>query len=112
MPTSRFVVVSAPIEEQLTASVATQLKEALSLALRLKRSVNATLHDDELGKKAGNALAHIIEPGGLPFCLFVALVTVLLVREALLHVETKRILRVHRAHGCVPDYGSKHEHDD
>ena len=37
MPTSRFVVVSAPLEERVAASVATRVQGAVAGALRLKR---------------------------------------------------------------------------
>jgi len=40
-------------------------------------------------------LQHVARPGGLPFVLFMLLVAVLAVRELLLRIETKRILREH-----------------
>ena len=112
MPTSRFVVVPAPLEAQLTTSLSAQLREALSLALRLKRQVNATLHDEELGDKASSAVFELLAPGGLPFILLMLLVAVLAVRELLLRMETKRILKVHRDHSGVAMAPPTHEHDD
>ena len=113
MPTARFVVTAAPIEAQLTTSLSAQLRDTLALALRIKRRVNDTLHDAELGEKAGNALLDVAQPGGLPFVLFVLLVTVLVLRELLLRRETRRILKAHRDHSTalmVPP--NHHEHDD
>ena len=113
MPASRFVVVSAPLEEQLSTSLAAQAHEALALALRLKRRVNDTLHDDALGEKASGALEHMVRPGGVPFVLFLLLVAVLCVRELMLRIETKRILKVHREHADPPVAPpGAHEHDD
>ena len=67
----------APIEAQLTTSLSAQLRETVALALRIKRRVNDTLHDEELSERAGNALLDIAQPGGLPFALFVLLILVL-----------------------------------
>ena len=113
MPSARFVVVPAPLEEQLTLTIGERLREALGLALRLKRSVNDTLHDDALGEKASGALEHMVRPGGVPFVLFPLLVAVLCVRELMLRIETKRILKVHREHADPPVAPpGAHEHDD
>ena len=112
MPSSRFVVVPAPLEEQLSTSLAAQVRDALALALRLKRSVNDTLHDDALGQKANDVLSDVTQPGGLPFVLFLLLVAVLALRELLLHLETNRILKVHREMFASPVVPSKHQHDD
>ena len=113
MPTSRFVVVPAPLEEQLSTSLAAQARDALALALRLKRRVNDTLRDDALGEKASGALEEMARPGGVPFVLFMLLVAVLCVRELLLRIETKRILKVHREHSDAPVMPPvPHDHDD
>jgi len=95
MPTARFVVVSAPLEERVAASVATRVQGAVAEALRLKREVNATIHRDDFGNRTADALQHVARPGGLPFVLFMLLVAVLAVRELLLRIETKRILKEH-----------------
>ena len=87
MPTARFVVTGAPIEAQLTTSLSAQLRDTVALALRLKRRVNDTLHDEELSEKAGNVLLDVAQPGGLPFALFVLLIAVLVVRELLLRLR-------------------------
>ena len=112
MPSARFVVVPAPLEEQLTLTIGERLREALGLALRLKRSVNDTLHDDALGQKANDVLADVTRPGGLPFVLFLMLVAVLALREILLYRETNRILKMHRELFASPVVPSKHQHDD
>ena len=95
MPTARFVVVSAPLEERVAASLASQLHDVVAQALRLKREVNVTLHRDDLHDKTAEALTHVTEVGGAPFILFMLLVAVLALRELLLRIETKRIMRVH-----------------
>ena len=95
MPTARFVVVSAPLEERVAASLAARVQSAVASALRLKSEVNATLQRDDLNEKATKALSHVLRPGGLPFVLLMLLVAVLAVRELLLRIETKRILKTH-----------------
>lgn len=102
MPTSRFVVVSAPLEERVTASLAARAQHAVLLALRLKREVNDTLHREDVGDRAGEALGVVLGPGGLPFTVLVLLVAVLVVRELLLRIETRRLLRRHRVHSSAP----------
>lgn len=95
MPTSRFVVVSAPLEERVTASLAARAQHAVLLALRLKREVNATLCREDASERASEALRGVFEPSGYPFALLVLLVAVLAVRGLLLRMETRRILRLH-----------------
>lgn len=113
MPTARFVVVSAPLEERVAASLASRVQSAVAGALRLRSEVNATLQRDDLNEKASEALSHVLRPGGLPFVLLMLLVAVLAVRELLLRIETKRILR---AHEFQPGTGVKppqdHQHQD
>ena len=82
------------------------------MAMRLKRQVNDTLHDDELGERASSALVLMLEPGGLPFILLMLLIAVMCIRELLLRMETKRILRVHQAHSEVSVAPPNHQHDD
>lgn len=112
MPTSRFVVVAAPLEEQISQTLVEQLREAASMALRLRSSVNDTLHDDELGQKASTAFEVVTRPGGLPFILFMLLVAVMCIRELLLRIETRRILKVHQELTGSPDAPPEHQHDD
>ena len=95
MPTQRFVVVPAPLEERVAASVATRVQGAVTEALRIKKEVNATIHRDDFGNRTVDALQHVTRPGGLPFVLFMLLIAVLAVRELLLRIETKRILKAH-----------------
>ena len=121
MPTSRFVVVSAPLEERVAASVATRVQGAVAGALRLRREVNATLQREDLNDKASEAFNHVMRPGGLPFVLFLLLVAVLAMRTLLFRIETKRILKAHRVHagasaGADADAGAQaptgHQHED
>jgi hypothetical protein len=121
MPTSRFVVVSAPLEERVAASVATRVQGAVAGALRLRREVNATLQREDLNDKASEAFVHVTRPGGLPFVLFMLLVAVLAMRTLLFRIETKRILKAHRVHadadaGAGADAGAQaptgHQHED
>lgn len=113
MPTSRFVVVSAPLEERVAASVATRVQGAVAGALRLKREVNATLQREDLNDKATEAFSHVMRPGGLPFVLFLLLVAVLALRALLFRIETKRILKAHRTHPVASAQAStEHQHED
>lgn len=102
MPTARFVVVSAPLEERVAASLISQLQEAVSKAIRLKSDVNTTFHRDDFNEKASGALSHVIRPGGLPFMIFLLLIAVLSLRELLLRLETMRILNYHKLHSGTP----------
>lgn len=113
MPTPRFVVVSAPLEERVAASLVTRVQGAVEGALRIKHEVNDTLHRDDLGNKTADAISHVTRPGGLPFVLFMLLIAVLALRELALRIETKRILRVHKAHSEAGAQASTdHEHED
>lgn len=113
MPTSRFVVVSAPLEERVTASIASRAKQAALVALQIKREVNDTLHREDVSERAAEALEAVAEPGGLPFALFVLLVAVLAARELLLRMETRRILQRHQVYSNVPVLApTDHQHED
>tara|TARA_B100001057_G_scaffold276068_2_gene276344 strand:+ start:1393 stop:1734 length:342 start_codon:yes stop_codon:yes gene_type:complete len=98
MPTSRFVVVSAPLEERVAASLASRVQGAVAKALRLRSEVNATLQREDLNERATEALTNVAEPGGLPFVLFLLLVAVLALRALLFRIETRRILKAHQTH--------------
>jgi hypothetical protein len=111
MPTARFVVVSAPFEERVAASLASRVQSAVAGALRLRREVNETLSRDDLGNRTTEALQHVSRPGGIPFILFMLLVAVLATRELLLRIETKRILRDHKLNVSVKPPES-HPHAD
>ena len=102
MPTSRFVIVSAPLEERVTASIASRAQQALLIALRIKSEVNDSLHREDVGERAGEALEAVVKPGGVPFVVFMLLVAVLATRELLLRIETRRILQRHKVYSSVP----------
>ena len=115
MPTSRFVVVSAPLEERVAASVAMRVQGAVAGALRLKREVNATLQRDDLNEKANEALNHVLRPGGLPFVILMLLIAVIALRVLLFRIETKRILRAHLMQDEVSASAqapTEHQHED
>jgi len=113
MPTARFVVVSAPLEERVAASLASRVQSAVASALRLRSEVNATLQRDDLNEKASEALGVVLRPGGLPFVLLMLLVAVLAVRELLLRIETKRILKAHEFQpGADAQAPTDHQHQD
>lgn len=113
MPTSRFVVVSAPLEERMAASLASRVQGAVAGALRLKSEVNATLQREDLNDKAAEALTSVARPGGLPFVLFLLLVAVLALRALLFRIETRRILNAHRTHANGGAQAPKeHQHED
>ena len=110
MPTSRFVVVSAPLEERVTASLAARAQHAVLLALRLKREVTATLCREDASERAGEALRGIFEPSGYPFAILVLLVAVLAMRVLLLRMETRRILRLHSVYSKAVALAPAGEH--
>jgi len=113
MPTSRFVVVSAPLEDRVTASIASRAQQALLIALRIKREVNDSLHREDVGERAGEALEAVVEPGGLPFIVFMLLVAVLAIRELLLRIETQRILQRHKVYLSAPVLApTERQHED
>jgi hypothetical protein len=113
MPTARFVVVSAPLEERVASSLASRVQSAVAGALRFRSEVNATLQRDDLNEKATEALSHVLRPGGLPFVLLMLLVAVLAVRELLLRMETKRILKAHEFRpGADVQAPTEHQHRD
>ena len=113
MPAARFVVVSAPLEERVAASVAVRVQGAVAGALRLRREVNATLQREDLNDKASEALSHVTRPGGLPFVLFMLLVAVVALRTLLFRIETKRILKAHRVHADAGAQApTEHQHED
>ena len=113
MPTSRFVVVSAPLEARVSASLASRAQEALLLALRIRREVDDTLAREDAGERAVEALGAVAEPGGLPFIVFVLLVTVIVAREVLLRLEVRRILRRHKVYANAPVLApAEHQHED
>jgi len=112
MPTPRFVVVSAPLEDRVTASLASKARQAVLLALRLKSEMNDTLHREDMGDKATEALEAVSKPGSLPFIFFMLLVAVLAIRELLLRIETRRILHVHKVVNMPVQPPSNHKHED
>ena len=113
MPTARFVVVSAPLEERVSASLASRAQDALLLALRIGREVDDTLQRERASERAAEALGAVVEPGGAPFVVFALLVAVLAARELLLRVETRRILRRHNVHARAPVLApAGHQHED
>ena len=113
MPTARFVVVSAPLEERVKASLVSRAQQALLVALRLRSEVNETLHREDVGERAAEALGAVAEPGGLPYILFLLLVAVLAARELLLRIETQRILRRHTVCANAPVLApTEHPHTD
>ena len=113
MPAARFVVVSAPFEERMKASLVSRAQQALLVALRLRSEVNETLHREDVGERAAEALGAVAEPGGLPYILFLLLVAVLSARALLLRIETRRILRQHAVCANAPVLApTEHQHDD
>jgi hypothetical protein len=113
MPTSRFVVVSAPLEERVAASVTTRVQGAVAGALRFRSDVNATLQREDLNDRATEALSHVTRPGGLPFVIFMLLIAVVALRALLFRIETRRILKAHRTHADGSAQApTEHQHGD
>ena len=72
-----------------------------------------TLACERAGERAAEALGAVAEPGGLPFVLFALLAAVLAAREALLRMETRRILRRHNVYARAPVLApADHQHED
>ena len=89
------------------------MQSAVASALRFRSEVNATLQRDDLNEKASETLGHVLRPGGLPFVLLMLLVAVLCVRELLLRIETKRILKAHEFQpGTDAQAPKDHQHQD
>ena len=111
--TPLLLVVSAPLEERVKASLVSRAQQALLVALRLRSEVNETLHREDVGERAAEALEAVAKPGGLPYILFLLLVAVLAARELLLRMETRRILRQHKVHSNAPVMApTEHQHAD
>lgn len=113
MPTSRFVIVSAPLEERVVASFASRVQGAVAEALRLRSEVNSTLQREDFNDKAAEALTSVARPGGLPFVLFLLLIAVLALQRLLLRIEAGRILKAHRTHASeCAQAPTEHGHED
>ena len=97
----------------MTASIASRAQQAFLIALRIKSEVNDSLHREDVGERAGEAFEAVVEPGGLPFIVFMLLVAVLACRELLLRIETRRILQRHKVYLSVPVLApSDRQHED
>lgn len=105
--TPRFTVVSAPLEGRVGEGLVHAAVEVMALGVRLKENVNETLHDDQLPTRAAATVARIAVPTGLPFLLFWIFVAVYAIRELLVRIETKRIIRQH-ASGSLPVEAREH----
>ena len=114
MPTARFVVVSAPLEERVAASLASRVQERRGwLRSGCAREVNADASARRPWRSHGKeALEHVSGRAGCRLCCFMLLVAVLAVRELLLRVETKRILKVHKLNVNVRPPEPPHQHED
>lgn len=112
--TPRFTTVSAPVEGRVAEGILDAAKEMLAMTARFKENVNGTLHDETLPTKAAETLAKITVPSGAPFLLFCVLIAVFALRELIIRIDTKRILRSHDAAGmaAVRPPQDTHEHHD
>lgn len=107
--TPRFTIVSAPLEGRVGEGLVHAAVEVMALGVRLKEGVNETLHDEQLPTRAAATVARIALPTGLPFLLFWIFVAVYAIRELLVRIETKRIIRQHAAASAQAE---AHEHSD
>ena len=83
------------------------------MGARLKENVNDTLHDEQLPTRAAATVARIAVPSGAPFLLFWIFVAVYALRELLVRIETKRIIRQHAAASAPAEAPAEtHEHRD
>ena len=111
--TPRFTVVSAPLEGRVGEGLVHAAVGVMALGARFKEGVNDTLHDEQLPTRAAATMARIALPTGLPFLLFWIFVAVYAIRELLVRVETRRIIRQHTSASAPAEApAKKHQHHD
>ena len=110
---ARFTIVPAPIEGRVGEGIARGVQEVVAMGSRLKENVNDTLHDETLPTRAAERVARLAVPSGAPFLLFCVFVAVFALRELLVRIETRSIMKRHAsASTAVRSPEKKHEHDD
>jgi len=92
MPTARFTVVSAPIEQTLAVSAARGWRSLFAFGKQAVDHVNATAD----GRVVAHTVRKALEPGSVAFLLAMATVALIIIRHLAIRIETKRILRAHR----------------
>ena len=93
--TQRFVEVAAPLDERVGGTVATRLREAMSISVDVQGRINQTVHDEALVNKTSDAVLQALKPGSLPFLLLVVVSGALVLHAALVRRQTHRILNAH-----------------
>ena len=110
---ARFTIVPAPIEGRVGEGIARGVQEVVAMGSRLKENVNDTLHDETLPTRAAAKVARLALPSGAPFVLLCIFVAVFALRELLVRIETRSIMKQHAsASTSVRAPQEKHEHDD
>ena len=109
----RFTIVSAPLEGRVGEGIARGVQEVMAMGSKLKENVNDTLHDETLPSRAAAKVARLAVPSGLPFMLLCMFIAVFAIRELLVRIETRSIMRRHAsATASVRPPDKQHEHGD
>ena len=95
MRTQRFVEVPAPLEERVSDSVLSRLREALLFGAETRDRLNQTVHDKHLKERAAVSVVDALRPGSPTSVLLLLLVLVVVVRWWAVRRETRRILGAH-----------------
>ena len=95
--TQRFVEIAPPLEERVGGTVATRLREAVSLGLNVQERINTTVHDEALRERATHTASEAVRPGTITFWLIVVAVLAYCAKRWVVHRETMRIVREHGA---------------
>ena len=95
--TQRFVEVAAPLDERVGGTVATRIREAVSISVDVQGRINQTVHDEALRKRAAHTAIDAVRPGTITFWLIVIAVLAYCVQRWIVHRETMRIVREHGA---------------
>jgi len=95
MRTQRFVEVPAPLEERVSDSVLTRLREALTFGVEARDRLNQTVHDETFKERAALSVVEALRPGNATSVLVLLLGLVVLARSWAVRRETRRILCEH-----------------
>ena len=95
MRTQRFVEVPAPLEERVSDTVLSRLRDALLFGAEARHRLNQTVHDETLKERAALSVVDALQPGGATSVLLMLLGLVVLARWWAVRRETRRILGEH-----------------
>jgi|SaaInlV_125m_DNA_1040241.scaffolds.fasta_scaffold02680_3 hypothetical protein len=95
MRTQRFVEVPAPLEERVSDSVLSRLRDALLFGAEARDRLNQTVHDEHFKERAAVSVVDALRLGGATSVLLLLLGVVVLARWWAVRRETRRILCEH-----------------